>query len=451
MSQLMLRAGFRLSAGILVVLSLSLVPVSSRAQTSAGSGLSGLTDTLLHAPPATGPLAYNSFVPALTTGASYVDPVFGATVKRLTTDHMYDDIYARNMWWNADETRYFHQGKIINLVTNTVEYTGLPLSNELCLNSGCNNEGFDPVDPNVYYYHTGATIRKVTLQAGGTWTNTVYFTAPGGAALKDLGSTLNWWDASGRYFLVRYGPEPSVYLYDRQNLAAGPYANPVRGDISIDTNGYIGITPDGKFLVGHQDVPGQIRPSASVSWAINHAGRSVAAAPTIFWSLCGDHGAFMSASDGRNYYFSFNCWDTPGVWRVDITNNADGLGYAQQKALPNNRQLLALNSWDDANGHFTTVARGPLKDWGFVSIEDGNDAFNGGTSPWRTYRQEIIAINVVTNEVRRLAHHRSRGIGADYFYTPRLSVSWGGKYVGWASNFNQGSVDIYAVPFSAGP
>src|SRR5438034_3623214 len=88
--------------------------------------LPGLIDTLLHAPPATGPFAYNSFVPALTVGASYVDPVFGSTVKRVTTDGAFDNLYARNMWWNADETRYWHYGKVMNLVTNTVEYSGMP-------------------------------------------------------------------------------------------------------------------------------------------------------------------------------------------------------------------------------------------------------------------------------------------------------------------------------------
>src|SRR5439155_9724887 len=124
MFQLLLRTGFRLLVGFIAVLSLLLVTVLSRSKIADDSGLPGLIDALLHAPPATGPLAYNSFVPAPTLGASYVDPVFGATVKRVTSDHMYDDIYARNMWWNADETRYFHQGKIINLVTNTVEYTG---------------------------------------------------------------------------------------------------------------------------------------------------------------------------------------------------------------------------------------------------------------------------------------------------------------------------------------
>ena len=42
------------------------------------------------------------FVPPETPGLTYVNPVFGERVRRLTTDHVHDDIYARNMWWNAD-------------------------------------------------------------------------------------------------------------------------------------------------------------------------------------------------------------------------------------------------------------------------------------------------------------------------------------------------------------
>src|SRR5437870_7366875 len=248
--------------------------------------------------------------------------------------------------------------------------------------------------------------------------------------------------------VVRYGPEPSVYLYDRQNMTAGPYANPVRGDNSIDTGSYIGITPDGQFLVGYQSGAGVgLGAGQGVSWKIDHAHRAIAASPTIFWSLCGDHGSFLSASDGHNYMITFDCYDSPEIWRVDITNNANGLGYAQQKALPNNKSLITL-TWNDA-GHVSTVAKGTLQDWAFLSTEDGTDLFNGSVSPWRAYRQEIIAINVITGDIRRLAHHRSRSVDSYYYYQPRLSVSWGGEYVGWASNFNQnGIVDIYAIPFS---
>src|SRR5262245_25484098 len=59
-----------------------------------------LTGADIYAPPARGLFAYNGFIPPLIPGTSYVDPVFGETVRRLTTDHGRDDLYARNMWWN---------------------------------------------------------------------------------------------------------------------------------------------------------------------------------------------------------------------------------------------------------------------------------------------------------------------------------------------------------------
>src|ERR1700675_1640048 len=80
-------------------------PSTTLAQTS----LAGLSDTLVHAPPAIGTTAYNTFLLPMTQGASYVDPVFGTTMRRLTTDHVNDDTYATNMRWNADETRFLHR------------------------------------------------------------------------------------------------------------------------------------------------------------------------------------------------------------------------------------------------------------------------------------------------------------------------------------------------------
>ncbi|HXJ82838.1 MAG TPA: hypothetical protein VMS64_29640 [Candidatus Methylomirabilis sp.] len=418
----------------------------------------GLTDTGIHPPPATGAFAYNSFAPSLSPGTAYVDPVFGETVRRLSADHGYDDIYARNMWWDASETRYLHRtngvpGKadnwdVIDIATGTVTHTGIPFG------TFAFDGGFDPVNADVLYYLVQdrgdghGEIHQVTLKPGGAWSDVVYFTAPG--ALSELGGTLNWLDASGRYMVVRYGAEPSVHLYDRQNLSAGPYANPIDGRNYIDTGAYIGLSPDGQFLVGFDGrAVGYSGVGQGVSWKLDHTNRAIAAGPTIFWSLCGDHGSFLSASDGRNYMVTNDCYSQAGVWRVDITNNAVGLNEAQQQVLPNNKLLLGYPSWNDGN-HMSTVARGALRDWAFVSTEDGTDTFNGGVTNWHAYRQEIIAINVLTGETRRLAHHRSRSVDSQYYYQPRLSASWGGAYVGWASNFNQpGAVDIYAIPFGA--
>jgi hypothetical protein len=427
--------------------------------------LPGLVDGLSHPPPGLGTFAYNTFVPPVTPGASYVDPVFGTPVLRVTTDHSLDDIYARNMWWSADETRYLHRNPngtafadflaVITVATGQVTHNGIPIGTQP------GDEGFDPVNPNVLYYHSGSSLHQVTLGANGTWTDSIYFTAPGGATLNGFGGTINWLDASGRYMLVRYGPEPSVHLYDRQNLAAGPYANPVDGASTIDTGSYVGISPDGQFLVGYQGANGTAglyHMGQGVSWRIDHANRAVAATENVFWSLCGDHGTFISPSDGRDYMVVSNCNNFAELWRVDITNSIGSLDENGQKALPNNLRLISWPTWNEDGSHVSTVARGALRDWAFYATEDGADTLNSGTvdpmtgniTPWHAYRDEIVAFNVLTGAIRRLAHHRSRSVDADYYAMPRVSSSWGGKYVGWASNFNRsGVIDIYAVQFGA--
>jgi hypothetical protein len=105
----------------------------------AGSPIGLLNDGASHPPPASGPYSYNGFVP----GAAYVDPVFGTTVRRVTSDHRPDDIYSQNKLWNADGTRYLHLDQIINVATGLLEYTGIPYG------AYTYDRGFDPVDPNV--------------------------------------------------------------------------------------------------------------------------------------------------------------------------------------------------------------------------------------------------------------------------------------------------------------
>jgi len=402
-----------------------------------------LDDGLSHPPPTTGSWPYNTFLPADPIGSSYVDPVFGTTVKRLTTDDLDDDIYSRNMWWNADETRYFHQGKIINVVSNTVEYTGVPLAS-----GGGNNEGFDPVDPNVYWYYSGTEIRKITLQGGGSWSDTLFFTAP--STILDLGSSHNWWDNSGRYFVVRYGSEPSIYLYDKLNIGSGPYANPISGASTVDQNGYVGITGDATMLWGAW-FPSQGPGGADLCrWTITHGTRTVSSTRNIFYSTGGDHAYAMKGSDGVNYCLTFSA-SGPNytMFRVNMALNQAGRTGAQQEA--DNFQLLPdLAPFYDDFGEITGVSSGALQNWGLVSIYSGDDVFNGGVSPWRRYKQEVIALNIITGEVRRLCHHRSRSPSADYFHVCRASMSWKGKYVAFSSNFNvnaANNVNIFAVQF----
>jgi len=91
----------------------------------------------------------------------------------------------------------------------------------------------------------------------------------------------------------------------------------------------------------------------------------------------------------------------------------------------------------------------------FIGPESGTDTFNSSTAGWTAYKQEILAVNVVTLEVRRLAHHRSRSVDANYYNQPRVSTSWDGSVVMWTSNFNDNSPagysDMYAIQSPLGP
>src|SRR5262249_31140929 len=159
-----------------------------------------------------------------------------------------------------------HRDQVIDVASGAIVYSGIPWG------SYSFDRGFDPVDPHVLYYAKGSSLHQVTLGASGTFTDNIYFTAPDGASIGSLGGTLNWLDANGGFRLVRYGAEPSVYVYDRQNLQAGPFANPINAAPYIDSGSYIGITPDGKYLVGYDSskpMSGSYGLGQAVSWAIN--------------------------------------------------------------------------------------------------------------------------------------------------------------------------------------
>src|SRR5205823_12197620 len=123
-------------------------------------------------------------------------------------------------------------------------------------------------------------------------------------------------------------------------------AKPYNGLAVIDTGSYLGLTPDGKFIVGFGP-GGRYNHGRGLSWRIDHATRTVPTMPNEFWSLCGDHGSFLSSSDGRDYMVVANCHTVPEIWAVDITNNAAGLSEAQQRALPNNKHLIRWPTWHE--------------------------------------------------------------------------------------------------------
>jgi hypothetical protein len=402
-----------------------------------------LVDSLPHLPPILGLYSYNAFEPGASgfpaVGGTYTDPVFGGTVRRLTNtmgQRNTENIYGHH-WANADGTYAFSDQMrggvytglfILNTATGTEAYTSQPEG------SSAADISWHPTDPNKYYYYSGASLMLRNLPAQ---TSTTVKTFAG--TLQTVGGSVNWIDRTGRYMVIKYSG--IIHLWDSQTdtLYAGAFA-------PFGSTGWTGITPDGNYIV---DVTGpSAQPQAEhYSYAINHSTHTISGTPVQFWGLSGDHGDLVSASNGKNYYIAYDEYNSPGIWRIDITLNQAGKTYAQQQAA--NTMLITM-PWT-AGGHFSGVSVGALSDWVFYSPTDKSDAFDQTPVGWYVYEQEIVAINVLTSEKRRLAHHRSRSVSASYYNFPRVSCSWDGSLVLWTSNFNvsspTGYSDLYATPF----
>ena len=412
-----------------------------------------ILDAGIYPPPVGGTYDYNTFKPGAAgfpaLGGTYVDPVFGSTIRRITNIGAKvgdDDSYSHN-WSNANGTYLFYTGdampalSILNTTTGALAYSGQPFGTSRY------EINWHPTDPNKYFYLSGSNLMERNLT---TQTSATLRTFPG--ALQLMGGSLNWVDRTGDLFVVMYGGTAKVWKRSTNSLYTGS-VTPLNG------GGWVSITPDGNYLVtaAGPSAPPNIEHH---SYQINHATTSIGGTPTQFWGLCGDHGVLVSATNGKNYFITFDCNDKPGLYRVDITLNQAGKTYAQQQAA--NQKLVTLSFGPPTNtndGHLTSVQVCPNANWVFFDSESfSTDGFNGSTSNWVAYKSEIMVMNVLTLEVRRLAHHRSRGINAPsvgYYTQPRISVSGDGSVVSWASNMNisspVGYADIYGINNPLGP
>ena len=406
------------------------------------SGLASLSVTTSLIPPMTGNYHYNNFMPGTagfpSVGGTYVDPVFGTTVTRLTSigsKSSQSQIYARNGYHNSDGTKMFWWDSsttaVINSRTGTVLHTDIPTGMSPFEIS------FDPVDPDVYYRFSGATLIARKLSTG---VDTTVHTFP--ATLDSLGGSTDFIDNSGTYFVVSWGGQARIYNKSLDLVYTGAIPS------DVPNNGWVGITPSGKHLVNQST--GSYPNATHYSYTIDHNAHVLKTTPVQFVGLGGDHGDLISASNGKDYEVKFNSDNSPpGVYLWDLDVSMAGKSGPSQVASAA-RALVTTSSYDDADGHLSCVSKGSNKDWCFWSSEYPGDAFNSNPqSAWSNYRQEIIAMNVMTGEIRRLVHHRSRSVVKNYSYQPRICVSWDGTVAAFASNFNNSSPsgysDIYAL------
>jgi hypothetical protein len=399
-----------------------------------GATYAYLSDTVAHAPPTSGPFAYNTFKPGAAgfpaLGGTYTDPVFGETIKRLSdigANSTEDDLYA-HCWGNANGTMYFHNG-LGQLDIRRTSDGAVVAANQP---GGNFDVIWHPTDPDKYLYRSGTSLIERSVSARSTsWSKDF------GSNLTSLGGSINWVDRTGRYYVIAYGG--AGHVYDRTEDVV--YSNTISGSFGA---GYLGITPDGKYAVFSDS-------NDLYSHALDHGANSIS--PAVMFmrgtAAASDHAVYVSASDGKNYAFSTlaNLSAPAGMryYAYDISINRAGMSTSQILAsvLANGRATIEVTDTDELESHFSHGPNGAGQDWVFIDTEDQGDTFNSTPGSWRRYQQEIIAINVLTGAVRRLAHHRSRSV-QNYYAQPRISTSWDASLVMWSSNFNTSSPSDYA-------
>ena len=395
-----------------------------------------LSDNLSHPPPLNEPYPFSppgAWLPGasgfLRQGDTYQDPIFGSTIQRLTDDYprTTSENYAKNGFWNADGTRLIYMSnddKIIDASTGAVVRNNVP---------GNFDSSFAPDDPDIWYYFSGSSLRQYHISTGTTSLVKTFSNS-----LGPLGGSVDWIDGSGRYMVLKIGSVFRVWDKQTDTLFAG----------SISENlgtGWIGISPDASYVITAVDG------GTKKSYAIDKVAQTVSTNGVVFWTLCGDHADILTASDGKTYMVTFHCWDAPEIYRVDVSipQNANNSNAARQKQLADNRKLLDV-TWND-DGHFSCVTTGSMRDWCFMSTENG-----GSHTSWWPYKDEIIGVNVLSGEVRRYAHHRSRGSAQSgcYFCQPRVQATWDGSKVLFSSNYgatnaNDGEYgELYVITFT---
>lgn len=410
-------------------------------------------DTSIRVPPIGGLYDYTTFkigsagFPAVGL-PGYLDPIFGSvnsegsTVVRLTdlatgTDklHNYSEGIYGHHWANCNGTYCFWQlpdgtRTVISIPGGATIRSGIPGSSTVG-----DDLSWHPTDQNTYFRFSGSDIRKYQVLTG----SDVLVNSPGKfpSALEQCGGAHDFVDLTGTKFCVNYGSAGHVYDSTTDTIYTGA-TSPSAGSTGIWL-----MTANAAFAIHIQSGVFTAYPLDNV----NH----VVGAGYVFWNDTGSHGAFSCATDGKVYMLRQDDF-IDGYYYIIEVKDETGRTNAQQRT----DNFKFFTSGDVMDFHGTGCSSGAFQNWIAFDTEKPSDIFDASTSVppnvWLAYQNEIIAVNVLTHEVRRLVHHRSRSdstVSYLYDYQPKVSSSWDFSVLLFLSNMNYSgndAPDMFAIP-----
>jgi hypothetical protein len=402
-----------------IVAAILLLPPAARAS---------LTDTASHPPP-----AYYTFTPPA-RGQSYVDPVFGTSIQRLSdATASPDNASGGNLVWVMNEystMAAFNQDDS-RLILQHDSYYGLydgPTGQYLSDLPFAVNAGSQPrwsrTVPTLLYYISGNQLASYDVASHVT---TVLHTFGEYAAISGNGES----DISGDGdHFVFAGDQRYVFTYRISTGTKGPVYD--TGGASFDA---LYITPQNNVLISWYGV-GTAR----------QQGIELFDGNMVFQRQVTDTEGHMHLTR-----------DTDGSEVLVWTNSADphpicdngvvkvNLASGEQTCLLSLDWSLAVHiTCPDGNGSCYVDTEAPA---------DPNPA-----AAWPAYTDELLQVKLDGSGTARLAHHRSRPLNT-YNWEPRLTVSRDGSALLFSSDYGLQAIagkpidyaDAYLIRLSAPP
>jgi hypothetical protein len=370
------------------------------------------------------PTAYNTFTPP-GAGASYADPVFGSTIKRVTNAlamHNADqggyltwieNEYSTMSAFNSDNSRFIlvHQSYFGLYDGDGTYLYDLPLE----INSS-SEPRWSRADNATLYYHFVNQLKSYNVTTGASSVVHTFseYSAISGNGEMDI-------SLDGDHF-VYAGDNRYIFVYQiSQDKKLGVYD---AGGQEFDS---MYITPNNNVIV-----------SWLVSGTARKTGQELFDSTMTFLRQVG-------RADGHKHVTRDTNGDEVLIWTnsndpTPIANCQNGivkirLADATQTCLLQLDWSLAVHiSAPDGNGS------------AFVDTEaPGNPA--PGTSGWVPYTNELLQVKLDGSGTTRLAHHRSRPVNS-YLWQPKLDVSRDGTRLLFAGNYDLSNISQDPVSYS---
>ena len=391
-----------------------------------GNAAAYVTDQNVYLPP-----NYYTFVPPA-AGGSYSDPVFGATITRISNaaNTISADDGQPLLWVEAEYSTKSpfntDNSKILLLEFSYFSlYDGVTLQRikPLCCQGSIVSALSEPLwsrtDPNVFYSHPRDS-NQLKMYNVATDVATVLHTFSEYSSISAQGESEMSYDGD---HIVLAGDRHQIFVYTISTNTKGPV---------FDTNGKnpsgwdaIYISPDNNVLI---------------SWLTNGTGRYQGE------ELYDQNMNFLRQVANNNGHKHMTR-DVDGSEVLVQTNSADPTpipncqnGLVKIK-LATAQQTCLIQLDFSLSVHVTAPDQ---SGWVFAQTYNSTAA----SSPWFTYTNELLQIKLDGTEVRRLGHHRSNS--STYDGEPHISVSRDGSRFTFNSNMMGSTSDVYIVAASAG-